>query len=120
MFGLSFVFMSGSAAVAAYALVVFSVGVASVAGASAFLGRLSLEMQGFGTALVAFTMVMAGWGSGPTIVALVNQHMLGGDRQIGLAIFLVGLSTLLFSLLLFSRQVIVGSPLLSRLQTSRP
>lgn len=109
VFGLSFVFVSGSTAVAAYALFVFAVGVASVAGASAFLRRLALNLQGFGTALVAFTMVMAGLGSGPTVVALVKQHILGGDAQTGLAIFLVGTLTLLTALALFGQQLRVGS-----------
>lgn len=109
LFGLIFVFLSGSWAVASYALFVFAVGVASVAGASAFLRRLSLNMQGFGTAVVAFAMVMAGLGSGPTIVALVKQHILGGDTQTGLAIFLVGSLTLLPALILFGQQRHAGS-----------
>lgn len=101
--GLGFVFLSDTWAVAAYALFVFAIGVASVAGASAFLSRLSLNLQGFGTALVAFTMVMAGLGGGPTIVALIKQHLLGGDAQLGLAMFLVGALALLAALLLFGR-----------------
>ncbi len=105
LIGLSFVLLRGGAAVAAYALFVFAIGSVSVAGASAFLRRLSLNMQGFGTALLAFIMVMSGLGSGPTIVALVKQHMLGGDAATGMAILLVGGGALFPALVLFARQL---------------
>jgi MFS family permease len=103
MLGLSFVFLSGTSAVAAYALFVFAVGVASVSAAAALLRRLPLNTQGLGTAVAAFIMVMAGLGSGPTIVALVKQHILGDNAQTGTAIFLVGVLTLLPALTVFGR-----------------
>jgi hypothetical protein len=103
MLGLSFVFLSGTSAVAAYALFVFAVGVASVSAAAALLRRLPLNTQGLGTAVAAFIMVMAGLGSGPTIVALVKQHILGDNAQTGSAIFLVGVLALLPALAVFSR-----------------
>ena len=105
LIGLSFVMLRGGAAVAAYALFVFAIASVSVAGASAFLRQLSLGMQGFGTALLAFTMVMSGLGSGPTIVALVKQHMPGGDAATGMAILLVGCGALVPAMLRFVRQL---------------
>nr|WP_246623574.1 MFS transporter [Sphingomonas colocasiae] len=109
LIGLSFVMLRGGAAVAAYALFVFAIASVSVAGASAFLRRLSLGMQGFGTALLAFTMVMSGLGSGPTIVALVKQHMAGGEAATGLAILLVGGGGLLAAMVMFAWQLRRGA-----------
>ena len=87
---LSFVFYTGLRAVAGFAALTFFMAVLNVAGASALLRRLPSNMQGFTTAVLAFTLILTGLAAGPTLVALVASSVLHRATAVGTALFLVG------------------------------
>jgi hypothetical protein len=74
---------------------------ASISGIAAIQSLVPAEYRGVGMALVAFCNTLLGLGFGPTLVALVTEHVFGNPAAVGYAITAVVLPAGLIAVLLF-------------------
>lgn len=86
---LFFPLASAGLALAGYAGFVFAVALANVAAYSAVLNAMPVSMHGRTTAVLAFLLILGGLAAGPSLVALVTDHLFRDSARIGLSIALV-------------------------------
>ena len=75
---------------------------ASISGIAAIQSLVPAEYRGVGMALVAFCNTLLGLGFGPTLVALVTEHVLGDPVAVGYAITSVVLPASFIAVTLFT------------------
>lgn len=92
-----------------YGLLVFLVAVVNVTSCSAFLRFVPNSNQGLATAVMSFVLTLTGLASGPTVAALVTDHVFRSPDMVGVSIALIGLIVLVpASLLLWRAAAIAG------------
>jgi predicted MFS family arabinose efflux permease len=81
--------------------------VAAISGIAAIQELVAGDSRGVGIALVAFCNTLLGLGLGPTLVALVTDHVFADPVAVGVAVSLVVVPASLAALVLFARAIIV-------------